>query len=376
MLNTFSQADHLQRLACPLQTLILRQSRIQRWELYIFQSSRSRQQIQTLKHEPELPVANACQALLVQLRDIDPVEQIAARAWLIYASEHVPEGRLAASARTHDRYKLPRFDLKINAAQRVHLRLTQFVVLVHSFYPDDWQRCFLRRKYCALILNCGLHTHSLSAPSTATHASWSRTEAGSCGCSLRLRPGVRGSDHNLVSWIQRAFENLRYLRVGVVGNPSFNLHWFERLVCDKLPNDCRIAGSFAPRFQRNSVLIRQCLQLIAVQTRLITECGVWNRDHVAGLRNRNADVSGHSRKQLPVGIIESNYRVVGNHILYGGRVHSDLYHPSAEHVFRKCIHLEADVLADLYLTDVRLIRADVNLHLAQILRNTEQVGSL
>ena len=72
--------------------------------------------------------------------NIHPFEQITSSAGAVKATKHVHEGRFAATARSHNRQELPAVNFYADTAERVDPCLSQFIVFVHVFDPDDRPR--------------------------------------------------------------------------------------------------------------------------------------------------------------------------------------------------------------------------------------------
>src|SRR5262249_12202388 len=99
MQHAITQPDQLQRAARTLRTLFLADVCVQRRKLDIFKRSRTRKQIESLKDESNLAVANCRQLFLGEARHLNPFEKIFPARRLIEAAKNVHESRLAAAAR-------------------------------------------------------------------------------------------------------------------------------------------------------------------------------------------------------------------------------------------------------------------------------------
>src|SRR5206468_10489915 len=58
--------------------------------------------------------------VLVQLRDIHAVQQVASRSRTVQAAQDVHHGGLAGTRRTHDGYELPRMHFQIHVRSEEH----------------------------------------------------------------------------------------------------------------------------------------------------------------------------------------------------------------------------------------------------------------
>jgi hypothetical protein len=125
------KAHHGQRFGGSFFALDFTDLRVQRRQLRIFERRRSRKQVEALENKPNLLVPNESQGLLVVLGNIDPLEQVSARAGTVETPQHVHEGRFPAAARPHDRHECPALNLKAYAPQRMHACFAQVVVFVH-----------------------------------------------------------------------------------------------------------------------------------------------------------------------------------------------------------------------------------------------------
>ena len=81
-------------------------ARISEWQLDVRDRAGARHQVEALEDEPDLPVAEAGEPLVVDLPDVDPIEQVPARGGasrrrglLISVDLPLPEGPMIGSAR-------------------------------------------------------------------------------------------------------------------------------------------------------------------------------------------------------------------------------------------------------------------------------------
>src|SRR5262249_14423491 len=82
--------------------------------------ARTRQQVEGLEDEPDLPVAEPGLRVDVEARDVLPVEAVAAFTRPIEQAEHVHERRLARARRAHDGHELAALDPQRDAVERAH----------------------------------------------------------------------------------------------------------------------------------------------------------------------------------------------------------------------------------------------------------------
>src|SRR5215467_6873952 len=104
--------------------------RVERRQLRVFERSGARQQVETLKDETDLAIADSRQLLLIQIGDVGAFEPIVARSRFIQASQDVHERRFAAAAGAHDGDELSSPDLEGYATQSMHPGFPHLVGLV------------------------------------------------------------------------------------------------------------------------------------------------------------------------------------------------------------------------------------------------------
>ena len=123
------EAHGLQRLDGPLAALAARQTRIDERELDLLQSVRAREQVERLKHEADLLVADRGKLVVGHPCDLAAVENVGARRGRVQTSNQIHEGRLAGSRRTHDGHVLPAGDPQRDAGESMDLLLAHLVHL-------------------------------------------------------------------------------------------------------------------------------------------------------------------------------------------------------------------------------------------------------
>src|SRR5436190_416114 len=97
--------------------------------LHVVQGAGARDQVEALKHESDLSVADASEVVVVESRHVGAVEDIAAAGRHVQAPDDVHQGRLARSAGTHDGDEVTFADFEVDALQRVYLDLAHAVGL-------------------------------------------------------------------------------------------------------------------------------------------------------------------------------------------------------------------------------------------------------
>ena len=137
--------------AGPLAAFFFADLGVERGQFDIFQGSGARKQVESLKDETDLAVADGRQLFLRQLGDRDAFEQVAAAGRLVQAAQNIHERGFAAAAGAHDGDKLAPLDADVDAAQGMHLGFAQIVVLVHVVDLNQAAASgFAGRLYCGL----------------------------------------------------------------------------------------------------------------------------------------------------------------------------------------------------------------------------------
>ena len=91
MVEPVAQANHLQRILCAREPLFFRQLGIERWQLHVLQCRGAREQIEALKHKPELAIANRSECLFVESCYVHAIKEVIASGRLIEAAQQVHE---------------------------------------------------------------------------------------------------------------------------------------------------------------------------------------------------------------------------------------------------------------------------------------------
>ena len=95
VVHAFAQAHVLKRLARTGVALAGRDARVQQGKLDVLQCSGARQQVETLKHEPQGAVAQPSQGIAVELRHLPARQPVVPRTGTVEAPQNVHQGGLA-----------------------------------------------------------------------------------------------------------------------------------------------------------------------------------------------------------------------------------------------------------------------------------------
>ncbi len=98
-----------------------RDPRVDQGQLDVAQRRGPREQVEGLKDEPDLLVADAGQLDVIEARHLTAVEHVRARGRRVEATDQVHQGRLARSGGPHDRQVLAGLDLEVDSVQRAHV---------------------------------------------------------------------------------------------------------------------------------------------------------------------------------------------------------------------------------------------------------------
>ena len=137
MTHAVTQTNELQFILGPAPALFRRHTCINERKLDVVERGRSREQVEGLEDESDLPISYAGELVLAQVAYFDTVQPIVAIRWRIQAADEVHEGRLTTSGRTHDGDELTRVNSQIDTAQRPDSLSPQNVILPKAFGPDD-----------------------------------------------------------------------------------------------------------------------------------------------------------------------------------------------------------------------------------------------
>ena len=97
----------------------------------------ARQQIERLKNEPDLLIADPRQFIVGHIADQVAVEIVLALRRRIQAADQIHQRRLARPGRTHDRDIFAALDLDVDARDRVDLLVAHDVGLPEIVGADD-----------------------------------------------------------------------------------------------------------------------------------------------------------------------------------------------------------------------------------------------
>src|ERR1051326_1180263 len=141
------QSHAMQRVERRFVPLLARPSElaVQQRQLDVLDRRRAREQIEALKNEADLRVANDGALVAIELRDVDSVEQVRSGRRTIEAAEDVHQRRLAGAGRSHDRDEVAFVDEKIDAVERAHFHFAHRVDLRQLTNLDDGTRHYRPR---------------------------------------------------------------------------------------------------------------------------------------------------------------------------------------------------------------------------------------
>ena len=117
-------------------------------------------------------------------------------------------------------------------------------------------------------------------------------------------------------------------------------------------------------------------RLIGLHVRLVAQRPIGHAQHALRAGNWKSNVRSHPREKFGVRIIKIDHRVIGDDVLHRGRVHTDLRNLTGEGIFGISVHLETYDLAGTDHAHIRFVSAGIDLHLGQILRDSEQSRGL
>src|SRR5579859_3257717 len=140
VVETIAQADRLEGGGGPLAPFAGSDTGIGERELDVGQRGGPGDQVEALKHETDLAVADAGKSGLVELADVDAVDPVPAPAWHVETADDVHHRRLAGSRGAHDGDEVPPFDGERHPLEGVHLDETHLVGLDHMAQLDDGMR--------------------------------------------------------------------------------------------------------------------------------------------------------------------------------------------------------------------------------------------
>jgi len=96
-----------------------------------------RKQVELLEHEPDGSQPQLGEVVVAQVVDVLAVDDHGTGGRPIQAPDHVHEGRLARTARSHDGEELPLLDLQIHPAERDRDLVAAQVLPPYAAKADD-----------------------------------------------------------------------------------------------------------------------------------------------------------------------------------------------------------------------------------------------
>ncbi len=106
-------------------------------QLDVDERARARHEVEALKHEADLAVAQVGEIVLVHVADVHAVDQIATARGYVQAAEDVHQRALAAARAAHDRHEITGIDAQRYVAQRAHADLPKLEDLADVVHVDD-----------------------------------------------------------------------------------------------------------------------------------------------------------------------------------------------------------------------------------------------
>ena len=137
MRHAIREADIAQRGERDLAALIESHAGVNQRQLDIPQRTRSREEIEGLKDEADLAIADLGEFVVVHLADAVPVQFIRAGGRRIEAAEHIHQRRFSRARRPHDRDVFATLDAEGNAAQRMHGLAAHFVMAADGVETNE-----------------------------------------------------------------------------------------------------------------------------------------------------------------------------------------------------------------------------------------------
>ena len=110
---------------------------VEQWQLHVLERARTCEQIESLKDESDLLVADRSQLILVERLDMNIVEQIVARRRRVETTENVHQRRLAGARLAHHGDELAAMNRQIDPTKRVHGVRAALVRLRDGVRLDD-----------------------------------------------------------------------------------------------------------------------------------------------------------------------------------------------------------------------------------------------
>src|SRR5579862_4083266 len=137
VIRAFGQANDLQCIQCLFPRIRYALLCIQQRELYVVDRGRPGEQVELLKYESDLSVADVGQLVALEPAHIDPVQKVRSRGWPIQASQDVHESRFARSGWSHDCDKTAPLDPGRDAIESMDKHIAKLVSLGQIFHADE-----------------------------------------------------------------------------------------------------------------------------------------------------------------------------------------------------------------------------------------------
>src|SRR5260370_34964343 len=96
---------------------------VEQRQLDIFAGGSTRQEIKALENEPELAVADICQLIAIQMRDIGVIEEILSAGRPIKTAKEIHEGRFSRAARAHQGNEFAALNLERHSSHGLNFYL-------------------------------------------------------------------------------------------------------------------------------------------------------------------------------------------------------------------------------------------------------------
>jgi len=141
MRQAIAQPDRLQGLPCHSTAFTRADAGIDQGQLHLSPRRGAGQQVEALKHEANLLVADVSQFSFTQPSHVLAIQDVSPIRRSVEATQHVHQRGLARARRPHDAHELALLDLQGDAPQRVDLdlahliRLGDVLDLYHHFPP-------------------------------------------------------------------------------------------------------------------------------------------------------------------------------------------------------------------------------------------------
>jgi len=139
MIGAFAEADEIKSLlgAIPLFVRGDAVAIILHGHLDIFESRRAGQQIETLKDEADLFIADIRQRITIQRGYVNAIQPVMSTRRMIQRTHHIHDGRFAGTAGTHDGDEFAGHDIEGHTTNGVDIHFTGVIRLVDLIQLDD-----------------------------------------------------------------------------------------------------------------------------------------------------------------------------------------------------------------------------------------------